>query len=499
MASRCLTVAAAVAVVACLAGLAAAPTAGAARPFETAVFDHLEFPGPDRDRAFAHVRAAGATTVRIGVAWSEVAPAGTTKPANFDARDPLDPAYDFRSIDKQVVAATQAGLRPYLMIFAAPEWAERGTVGMGGSRNPDPREFGDFAKAIAERYSGSTLGLPAVRYWQAWNEPNLHAFLMPQFTTPYDQTVSSPFELRSPDLYRALLRHFARAVRSVDPGNRVITGGLLPFGRTYKFRHAVWPLMFMRELLCLTSENKPKPGCRPVPFDIWAHHPYTEGGPNHKASVEGNASMGDLPAMRRILDAAVRAGHVDSRGPVGFWITEFSWETKPADDEGVPMRLHARWLAEAFYRMWQQRISLVTWFKIRDETTVRADGYRLESGLYFNCPHRPSGCYRPKRSLTAFQFPFVAFKHGRGVRFWGRTPAGVRARVAIEQRRANGRWRELKRLRTDRYGILRGDVRRAGPGPVRGRMLEPERERSLPFELKPTPDLGIRIFGEVRK
>ena len=57
-----------------------------ARPFETAVFDHLEFPGPDRDRAFAHVRAAGATAARIGVAWANVAPPGTTKPANFDAR-----------------------------------------------------------------------------------------------------------------------------------------------------------------------------------------------------------------------------------------------------------------------------------------------------------------------------------------------------------------------------------------------------------------------------
>jgi hypothetical protein len=322
---------------------------------------------------------------------------------------------------------------------------------------------------------------------------------MPQFNTPYDQNVQPGFELRSPDLYRALLRQFAHGVRSVSPENRVITAGLLPFGRTVAFRHAVWPLMFMRELLCLTPDNKPKQGCKPVPFDIWAHHPYTEGGPNHEASEPENASMGDLPEMRRILDAAVRAGHIDSRGPVRFWVTEFSWETKPPDDQGVPMRLHARWLAEALYRMWQQGVSLVTWFKIRDETVTRPDGYRLESGLYFNCPHRPSGCYKPKRSLTAFRFPFVAFKAQRQVRFWGRTPAGVAGEVAIEQRRRHGGWHVLKQLRTDGDGIFKGHARRAGRGAVRARMFEPERERSLPFELKPTPDMAVRIFGETRK
>jgi hypothetical protein len=339
-----------------------------------------------------------------------------------------------------------------------------------------------------------------VRYWQAWNEANLYAFLTPQFTTPFDQNVGFPYELRSPDLYRRMLVQFARAVRSVDPGNRVITGGLLPFGRTAAYRHAVWPLIFMRALLCVTRDYKPRPGCKPVPFDIWAHHPYTEGGPNHQAAVPDNASMGDLPEMRRILDAAVRAGHVDSRGPVRFWITEFSWETKPPDDNGVPMKLHARWLAEAMYRMWQQGVSLLTWFKIRDETTTRPDGYRLESGLYFNCRNRPSGCYRPKRSLTAFRFPFVAFKHGPRVRFWGRTPAGIKARVAIEQHRRNGGgWRVLRQLHTDRDGIFKGRVRRAGPGAVRARMVRPERERSLPFELKPTPDMAIPVFGEHRK
>jgi len=497
MGSRRQVLAGIAAVLALLTGLVAAPTAGAARPFETAVFDHLEFPGPDRDRAFDRVRAAGANTARISVVWASVAPGGPTRPATFDARNPLDPAYHFEAIDRQVIAATRAGLEPYLMIFFAPEWAERGTVGPAGGRDPDPEALADFATAIATRYSGTMLGLPAVRHWQAWNEPNLHSFLMPQFKEPYDQNISGRGEALSPGLYRNLLRSFARAVRDVRPDNLVITGGLLPFGRSFGFRHAVAPLRFMRDLLCLTAENKPKDGCRPVPFDIWAHHPYTEGGPNHEAADPENASMGDLPEMRRILNAAIRAGHVASRGRVGFWVTEFSWETKPSDDEGVPMKLHARWLAEALYRMWRQGVTLVTWFKIRDETVVRDDGYKLESGLFFNCPKRESGCYRRKRSFTAFRFPFVAFDKGRRVLVWGRTPAGIRARVAIQQRRRNGRWQTLERVKTNRYGIFK-DRLKAGGGPLRARMLDSSRERSLPFELMETPDIPVRIFGEAR-
>ena len=496
MALRRPIVAAIAAALACLAGLAAAPTAGAVRPFETAVFDHLEFPG-DGDRAFKKVRATGATTARISVVWASVSPGGPTKPADFDARNPLDPGYHFEAIDRQVVAATRAGLRPYLMVFYAPEWAERGTEGPVGGRDPDPKDLADFATAIATRYSGSVLGLPRVRHWQAWNEQNLHRFLMPQFATPYDQNVSGTGEPLSPELYRRLLEHFARAVRSVHDDNLVITGGLLPFGRYTAGRHAVPPLRFMRDLLCITSGNEPKPGCKPVPFDIWAHHPYTEGGPNHEAADPQNASMGDLPEMRRILDAAIRAGHIDSRGPVDFWVTEFSWETKPSDDQGVPMKLHARWLAEALYRMWQQRVSLVTWFKIRDETFVRDDGYKLESGLYFNCPQRTSGCYRKKRSFRAFRFPFVAFEKRSRVQVWGRAPASGRARVAIQQKRRSGRWRTRARVRTSRYGIFK-DRLKAGSGPLRARMLKPSRERSLPFELMPTPDMPVRIFGEPR-
>jgi hypothetical protein len=73
-------------------------------------------------------------------------------------------------------------------------------------------------------------------------------------------------------------------------------------------------------------------------------------------------SIGDLPEANRLLRAAVRARHVVSRGRVQLSVTEFGWDSKPPDDYAVPLKLHARWVAEALYRMWLDGVTLVTWY-----------------------------------------------------------------------------------------------------------------------------------------
>jgi Cellulase (glycosyl hydrolase family 5) len=485
---------------ACLVALLAPPAASAARPFQTAIFDPFEYASPDRNLAFDHVVDSGATTVRLSIGWSSIAPPGTyneadgttARPENFDASDPLDPQYSFDALDKQVIAATQHGLEPILTLVHAPGWAERTKPGPHGARSPDPDDFGAFAEAVARRYDGSTLGLPRVRYFQIWNEPNLHVWLMPQYSTPFTENVPPGAETRSPELYRQLVKAASASIHGVDRSNLVIAGGLAPFGREFAFRHAVTPLRFMRDFLCLTPENKPKPDCKPIHFDIWSTHPYTEGGPNHKAEVLNNVSMGNLPEMRKVLNAALQHEEVASLQAVRFWVTEFSWETKPPDKGGVPTRLHARWLAEAFYRMWQSRISLVTWFKVRDETVPSDNGVIFQSGLFANCGDR---CYRAKRSFRAFRFPFVAFKKGKHVKVWGRTPTSQPVTVLVEQKKRKGGWRKLRELEADRYGVFKGRLKRRGRGPVRATVFDPERERALPFELKKTPDMPLRLFG----
>ena len=483
------------AAVAIAAALLLPASAGAARPLRTAVVDAGPFTVPSfMPAAFADVRATGATAIRFYSIWRQVAPA--TKPAGFDAANPADPAYDWSIWDQQVRQAKANGLEPILSIEGAPDWAEGPGDGLAGTVRPDPAEFARFARAAARRYSGSFQGLPRVRYWQVWNEPNYFRHLGPQYDTPLSKPVRPSSRLLSPDIYRALVNSFADAVHRVHADNLVIAGGLAPFGNEHAGTHVARTLPFMRRLLCMTSRNRPQPGCRRrIKFDVWTHHPYTAGGPTHHNIAREDVSLGDLPKMGRLLRAAVRAKHVVSRRHVDWWATEFSWDTNPPDKNAVPMRLHERWVAHALYQMWRNGISLVTWFQIRDSKTSIPGEFVFQSGLYFGCAGGPE-CWRPKPSLTAFRFPFVAFTSKKGVLVWGRTPFGRRGRVAIERRGSH--WRSVATLRSDRFGIFTKTLRTSRRGFMRARLLPASgrpAELSVPFSLRRVPDRAVNTFG----
>jgi hypothetical protein len=189
-----------------------------------------------------------------------------------------------------------------------------------------------------------------------------------------------------------------------------------------------------------------------------------------------------------MLDAAVRAGHVVSRRPVRFWVTEFGWDTNPPDPRGVPPRLHARWVAEALYRMWSAGVSLVTWNQLRD-APFPASLY--QAGLYFSgtTPERD----RPKPAVRAFRFPFVALPERGTTVTWGRTPTSKPGRVLLHVR-AGGRWRRLTGLRADRDGIFGRRLTIARGRLVRATYL-PTGERSLPFRFVNTRDRPMFAFG----
>ena len=219
--------------------------------------------------------------------------------------------------------------------------------------------------------------------------------------------------------YLRMVNAFAGAVHRADRRNLVVAGGLAPFGHDARDIQVTAPLLFMRSMLCVSKRGRASCGAR-ASLDVWAHNPYTSGGPEHHAAAQDDVSIGDLPVMHRLLTAAERIGHVRSSRRVGFWVTEFGWDTKPADPMAVPLRLHARWVAEALYRMWQSGVSLVTWWRIRDDPLARTP---YQSGLYFRGGQSLLRD-RPKPSLTAFRFPFVAFAGPRGVDVWGRVPSG---------------------------------------------------------------------------
>lgn len=455
------------------------PGTAQAGPIRTAFVDGA-VQGPARPEVIARSQAAGATMIRIDLLWHAVAPA--TRPPTFSPENPNDPAYNWASFDQTITAAVAAGLEPIVSVVWTPVWAQGAGSGPTATVRPNPVEFGRFARAAAHRYSGSFVPdsdpgaepLPRVRNWMAWNEPNRGYFLSPQFEGG---------KLVSGIWYRKMVSQFAAQVHAVNPSNVVIAGGLAPLGRP---KHPA-PLRFMRSMLCLTVTLKRACDLRsnPVRLNVWSHHPYTSGGPTHKAARRDDVALGDLPKMKRVLKAAIRLGHVRSPKPVAFWVTEFSWDSKPPDPRALPAALHARWVSEALYRMWRHNVQVVTWFKIQDDPLTGPGSTPYQSGFWTVKGSR-------KRSLTAFRFPTVGFKRSNGIYVWGRSPTSTPGPVVVDIK-VGRKWRRLGTVRANASGIFKKTYRTPiRKGYVRARFGG---ENSLPFSLTPVRDRYVNPFG----
>ncbi|MEK6276644.1 MAG: hypothetical protein AABM29_01335 [Actinomycetota bacterium] len=458
-----------------------------ARPFETGIVS-TDSETQTEPLAMNRMKDAGTRYLKVAAFWSNIAPSRDSpdKPPSFDATDPGHPGYNWSAIDTAVREAAAAGLEPLLTVTDSPRWARQPGCTEQPICYPDPQEYADFATAIARRYSGSfdpgNGVLPRVRYWQAWVEPNLVIFFLPQFEN--GQKVS-------PDNYRRLLNAFSGAVKAVDPSNRVLMAGLAPLKRP----GGLGPLDFTRRLLCMQGRKKPKPepGCdQSARFDIAATHPYTTGGPTHKAAGADDVSLGNLPLMTKLIRAANRAGKIQTDGGVvPFWVTEFSWDSKPPDPGGLKSKLHARWMAESFFRMWKAGVSAVLWFGLRDQARGEKIGDTAQSGLYLRGSSIAKD--KAKRSLKSFRFPFVALRKGRKILVWGRTPDSGPGKVRVEQNSGSG-FRKIATLKANSDGIFTRKVRSGETtGKVRAKLLGGS--KSLPFSLKYVKDFYVPPFG----
>jgi hypothetical protein len=458
------------------AGAALAGSASGGGPLRTAVVEPpLQLlTDADANLLLGRIHDAGASLVRMSISWYAIAsPDGP--PANPE--DPADPSYDWSAMDRKIRLAFEQGLEPFLVVNDAPVWARLDN--QRGGAPPNAADLGEFMHAAATRYSGSYLGLPRIRYWQVWIEPNVNKFFRNQ-----------PL---APTRYAAMVNAVADAVHSVHPDNKVIAGGLSPFTVTRGDTRTITPMIFMADMLCMKLNASPRPGCdRRVHFDIWSHHPFTSGDPTHHAYHKGDVSLGDLGVMKAMLRAAYTSGHIQTGSPPGFWVTEFSWDTDPPDPKALPVKLQARWTAEALYVMWKAGIGVVTWLDIRDNPYPRDP---VQSGLYYSGQTYQQD--RPKPTLSAFRFPFVAYARKGGIFVWGRAPWGKRGRVIVMQS-STGRWKQRAALTTNANGIFSGTIRGARTGYLRAQLAvggKTAAGRSLPFSLKRPPDRLIPIFG----
>lgn len=429
--------------------------------FEVGIDTYGRFDSAARGRWAMRAASEDAQLVRVAINWAAVAP--SSRPAGFVAQDPGRRYYDWAPFDALVRAVAARGLPILIEINSAPPWAEgsnRPATVAAGTWRPNAADFGLFAQAAARRYSGHFPDplhpgrhLPRVRWWEAWNEPNLPEYLTPQWTRR-----GSGYVAASPSIYRGLLNAFYDGVKRVSRSNLVLAGGTAPFGDLVPAPEArIPPATFDQDLFCLSG--RPLRGGRcgaPARFDILDHHPFDIAGPTTHALNPGDVSVPDMGKLTRLLAAARRAGTIAPRSAKQLWASELVWTSKPPDPGGVPLLTQAHYLEQALYLLWRQGVSTVLWLQIVDDPPSST---ALDGGLYFS-----DG--KPKPAAAAFRFPFVtARRDASTLMAWGHAPLAGELRI---QKRLGRRWLTVKRMRVGRFQTFFVGVPQRGGATLRG-------------------------------
>jgi RTX calcium-binding nonapeptide repeat (4 copies)/Cellulase (glycosyl hydrolase family 5) len=441
---------------------------------------------------------AGAGIVRLSIEWRGVAPQRPAQPTN-------PASYNLGSLDGAVRDAAARGIQVLITVNSAPRWAE----GPGRpasalettSWKPNPADLANFMQAVAARYSGSfdpagpEPTVPAVQALQVLNEPNQDAWLAPQFDGN---------AIIGPDQYRELLNASYRAIKAVNPGMLVVTGGTSPYGDPpggpYPPGGArVRPVQWWEDFLCVhpvtvqanvkklkkalrkakktgnqtkvkrlqkklkkakkktTASFARTEGCAgPALFDVLAHQAIdnTGGGPLKSGPDPGDASTPDLGRIVGVLRAAESLGTLPGSHPV--WVTEFWWDSNPPNPVGAPLDVQAAWLEQSLYLFWKAGASAAINFEIRDSTEYPVTRNGFQSGLYFL-----DGS--PKPALTAFRFPFVTERINREtLRAWGKAPEGGTLSI---QRQQGATWETIKALQVSKGAVFDTELRLSGNQP----------------------------------
>jgi hypothetical protein len=503
------------AALALLAPLALPGAAPAQRGLLTGLTGPGQYQGGDpatRALWFDRTVDAGAGIVRLAVEWRDVAqrPANPTNPASYNN--------NLSSLDGGVRDAAARGVQALISVNTAPAWADGpgrpASLPETASWKPSPSDLADFMQALAARYSGGfdpdgggpQPPLPAAQALQVLNEPNQDAWLAPQFDGR---------AIIGPDQYRALLNASYRAIKAVNPGMLVVTGGTSPYGDPpggpYPPGGArVRPVQWWENFLCVhpvtvgaslkklkkalrrarkagnrakikklqkrLKEAKKKTtvsfarteGCAgPALFDVLAHQAIdnTGGGPLRSGPDPDDASTPDLGRIVGVLRAAESLGTLPGAHPA--WVTEFWWDSNPPNPVGAPLDVQAAWIEQSLYLFWKAGASAAINFEIQDSTLypVTRNGY--QSGLY-------SLGGSPKPALTAFRFPFVTERiNKRAVRAWGRAPLGGTLSI---QRQQGADWVTIKELQVSKGAVFLTELRSSGKKRKKGK----KRRRPFP-------------------
>jgi hypothetical protein len=337
-------------------------------PFVGMVADGPIFDGPvDFSHELDLMAASGVQSVRVQFAWERAQPypAWDFVPQGDASRfvDEGGIPTDWSRTDQEVAAAAARHMNLLPVIVTAPGWDAVPPPSLA-SPPRDPAPYARFVGAVVHRYGPNgafwaqhpELAPQPIRDWQIWNEPNFRAFWRPK---------------NWPRPYVTLLRAARFALKSADPGARVVLGGLPQ--QSWKAIRKIY-----------------EAGGRGL-FDIAAVHPFT------------SKVTGAVEIVRKT--EAVMRHFGDGRKPV--WLTEITWPSSKGHTNThfgyeVNERAQARKLTDAFDTFAalrrQLRIQRVYWY-----TWMSADQSHVYPFDWSGLSSLQGNTVRRKPALAAFR------------------------------------------------------------------------------------------------
>ena len=445
-----------------------------------------------RTNTLVRMKQLGVDTVRVTLLWSVAAEGANltnaeikriksasgrkkarAQRARFDPDNPRTyPTRNWDRFDNIVKDAAGLEMKVFFTITGpGPRFGHRNAPRSqrlnAKTFKPVPTRFREFVEAVGTRYSGTYRDenaikqpLARVSMWSLWNEPNQSGWLSPQWERRAGQLIPA-----SPALYRQLYLAGREGLASTGhDADTILLAETAPLGSSGRgARTSLRPAPFLRELACIAPNGTPyagadatRRGCDvdfakgPLRATGFAHHAYTKKrGPTAAPANPDDLTLANLNVLASLLDrlAAQSGGKLPAALPI--WITEFGYESNPPDPRnGIPLARQAEFnqLGE-FLAYNNPRVPGVTQFLLRDGAPLRQ--FKKNSRFYWFTYQ--SGLFtqkgKAKPAAIAYLLPFVAFRSGPNVGFWGQLrfrPDGS-PDVAVIQTRANAQtpWTQL--------------------------------------------------------
>jgi hypothetical protein len=289
---------------------------------------------PLEQKDVEYMKAGGIESVRVAFPWSGIQP--TRKGG-----------YDWGVVDSTIEVAARGGLQVLPFLAGTPKWLGKTTT-LPVLNSAQKQAWIAFVKAAAKRYGPGgefwaehrveginyepAIPKPVpVRTWQIWNEANFFYFAYPV----------------SPSAYAQLVKISSKAIKSVQPGAKIVLTGL--FGEpTATGKKGMNSATFLEQFY-------KSPGIKSY-FDSIALHPYAI----------------DTESLEEMVEA-IHAVTVENHDRPGLFITEMGWGSQnnfkhDAFEQGPRGQVKQLKGAYAFLIANQRRLNVkqVYWFSWKD-------------------------------------------------------------------------------------------------------------------------------------